>query len=1710
MSWTSNFRRLDRRQAAALVAVIAVVAISTGLVLQSQPSSPGATGRATPSIPAVAATGTPEPWGALTLPTIERAATLEPVAPDPAGIAPEAGFVLTSLTGEPAATMAARLEISPVVALAVETPAEPGTPGDTVRIRPATSLAPNQSYRFTLRSADGAVAGSWAYRVRGPVAISSTIPGNAVGDVPVATGIEITFNQAGVESMADHFSITPAVEGRFEQHGLTQVFVPSALTPATLYTVTIAKGLARSGTDLTLPTDVVFRFETRGATNPPQPILPAREVVETSPTEAPVMAVFVPRFDNRTPPTEIGVEVYRLPSVDAAATVLADFLSQPHWTQYTRPHMATRGLPVAATFTAALEPFRDDDVFVVRFPAALEPGWYIVDLGDESGAQAFLQVTRVSAWASVLSDRSVIWVNDVMTGTAIADAAVTVQGGGTLARSDGSGLAIGPTPAALVPPAAQGDSDTAFDQTPVLRVTAPSGATVLVPFGVAGDLGYRGEWYEKSTPANETYWSLLYTDRGFYRSDDRIEAWGYLRGRDDGRVPGSVVLRLVRGEAGRDAAAPAIVESTARPGASGEPVTNVATGAYGASLELAGIPTGWYVLQAVVDGEVVATRWIQVAVIRKPAYELTLLPDRRAVVVGTAVEWTATATFFDGTPAASVPLVFRDQASGSEAERTATTDAAGVASVTFTAKAPSYGGGTRWEDPTSWYVYVQPTGPEAGEVYGQETVLVFPTAYSLRASGTLTNDSLRITGTLNQVDLAAVNRSLAAGGWEDGVSDAAIGAAVPGRTITAAVTELIPVRTKVGDVYDFIEKVVRPRYEYSTRRTPVATQTATTAADGTFSVSLTVPDPSHLYEVVLTTTDDSSRVQSRSLVVGQEVELSGWEDWGPVFEQADGTLAGSTDFRIGSRISWTITDAGQAAPSGGDDRYLYITAQRGLRGTEITTSPTFGHTFGAADAPGIFIVGIRFTGTTYAPKAASWAWFDREERAIEVTVTSDRARYRPGESVTLTVTTADVDGDPVPSTVEIQAVDEKLYAIGGASTPEALRDLYAAVDSGILRITSTHQVPTRVGPEGEGGDTTGGGPRSDFRDTLFVSTVSTDATGKGTVTVRLSDDLTSWHVTATAVTDALQAGVGELLVPVGLPFFVEATVANSYLVSDRPAIQLRAFGSDLTAGDPVEFTVASATLGIAATKVSGSAFQPVWFTLPALSPGPQTLDIAATTTRLDAAGKPLGDRLLARFEVIESRLTEVRATYGTIGVLPEPPGSAGITTYTFSDAGRGHYLPLLRELVQPAGPRLDRTLARWLARSTLIDEFGYDPSDVPEVELDLGAYPQGTWDDGNGNTMTGIGLLPYGGVDPWVAVRVAIDAPDAWVGADLRSILLDILNAPSTERDLAIAAVAALAAVGEPVTADLEAIGAQADLTTRERTYLALGYAALGDDATALELERSLLAESGERLGDWVRLRSGVNLDEILEATSLLSLVAASVGDPLAPAMADYVAANPSREATYALDLAANARRMIARSPAVDASFAYSIGGQRRVVELTDGRMFSLELTAAQVSGLSLERLSGAVGVTIDARVAVDVGDLHPNPALAIRRTVPAGPIVAGRLVVVDLVATLGPAAPKNGCYEVVEQVPSGLAPVEMLSFQDASGVTLPSRVSGQEVVFCATKDVDGQDSAHLRYVARVLGQGTFTWEPAVMQLSGAPELLAFVPTTSVEVVAAP
>jgi len=1693
MAGTPSSRRPTRVQAASVaIALLTGIAVVVAVVAQpwaTQPS-PGSPSP-NPSGPSAGQSANPDAspdtipdgdWASVDLAPIPTVATLEPNQRDEAGIKPDTTFRLASLTGEPAVSLAARLETSP----AVDFEASAGAASTETVLRPTAALTPGRLYRFTLRTADGSLAGSWAFPVRSSVHVIGSIPGDQTTGVPTRTGIEMTFDQDGVADMADHFSIVPKVDGRFERHGRTQVFVPAGLAEKTVYTVTLRAGLARQGTDLTLPSDVVVRFETEGPTDREPWLRFGRDVVESSPAEAPILAVqtVVGEETGEEQPTvaNADVRVYRLPSLANATETLRAFLLEPRWTAHSEPRMPTEGLPIVATFSSAVEPLPNSGFGVIRFPEPLADGRYIVEIQGRRPTQAFLQSTSVSAWVSVLTDKTVTWVNDVKSGKPIRGAEIAIAGGAKIGKSDASGLMIAATPDALIPPAEAGDR-VLPDGPPILVVRAPGGDAMLVPFGVGGEGGiYRGEWFEKSTSADSTYWSILATDRSLYRANDRVEVWGYLRGRDDDKVPASVELRLVNTDSAELDEPPAIARATARPDAAG---------AFTASIAFARASLGSYQVQAIVGERVVARRWLEVGVIRKPAYQIAVSTDRTAVIVGSKVRLAVTATFFDNTPVPGTSFRLNDDLA------TEPTDASGRTAIDMT---PSVEEDS--EDATGWSVTAMPAVAEEAEISASAGVLVFPSAYHLEATGSVKGSRLSVTGALDKIDLKKVEAKIAKGSW-DGDPD---GTPVRATTIRAAVTELIPVRRLVGNDYDFIEKLVRSRYEYDTERRAVRTLTVKTGSDGRYALSLVVPDPKHDYEVVLSTKDDGGRTTRRTITAGRAPELW-WADAGVRFQELSGVEAGVSTYRIGERVRWRMTDDGVPLPSGRSDRYLYVVAQRGLRSATVSDSSTFDRRFVAADAPGIFVMGVRFTGSTYAPKAAAWADFERDQRAIRVTVSADKKRYRPRDDVKLTIRTTDAAGKPIAASVVLQAVDEKLYAIDGASVPQPLDELYARVDSGIVRLTSTHQVPTMVGPEGEGGDATGGGGRSDFRDTLAFRAVRTDRTGRATTTIRLSDDLTSWHVAASAATSGLRAGVGELLIPVGLPVFVDATVADAYLLSDRPTIRLRAYGDALKAGDPVEFIVSSATLGLPVTRVRGKAFGESTLTLPGLTLGSQSLDISVTApTRLDGAGKPRIDRLIRTFEVIRSRLTTARAAYVTLGEGLPDIGTDDAATYTFTDAGRARYLPILYDLVEPVGGRLDRGLAQSVARGLLIDTFGRDPADVPEATLDPTRYPIDIIEDEAGEVRSGVALLPYGGPDPWLATRVALIAPEGLDRGSLRDALRSTRDLPATQRDLSIASLAALAALGEPVIGELEVARAFPSLTTPELIHVALGFQAAGDDATALLIERDILRSHGQRLGPWVRVQVGTSLDDIRDATALLAFLAAGLGDPLAADMIDYVRTNPSREAPHALELAGAVRKVLERTPATAASFAYSVDGQRTIVRLEPGDAVTLRLTAAQRRTLEAEQITGQVGAAIAWREQVDVASLRPDPALSLTRTPPTGPLPADRLVTIDFGIDFAATALESGCYEIVEVAPSGLAPTMIGWSGNDPNVVGPSSVSGQSVMFCATHDRRLGSTTKLRYVARIVNEGTFAWEPAVMQLSGVPEAIAVSKPSTVRV----
>ena len=132
---------------------------------------------------------------------------------------------------------------------------------------------------------------------------------------------------------------------------------------------------------------------------------------------------------------------------------------------------------------------------------------------------------------------------------------------------------------------------------------------------------------------------------------------------------------------------------------------------------------------------------------------------------------------------------------------------------------------------------------------------------------------------------------------------------------------------------------------------------------------------------------------------------------------------------------------------------------------------------------------------------------------------------------------------------------------------------------------------------------------------------------------------------------------------------------------------------------------------------------------------------------------------------------------------------------------------------------------------------------------------------------------------------------------------------------------------------------------------------------------------------------------------------------------------------------------------------------------------------------------------------------------LKISRTVkPSGVIKAGDLVTVDLVVDMSKLS-NFGCHIVTDYAPSGLVPVGKLRVwveaEDTEGAaanaTYPYAEVGQRVDFCAEAPAAGGE-VRLRYLARVISTGTYTWETAIAQSPFASDRAALTGATTIAI----
>ncbi|MCG0240089.1 MAG: hypothetical protein L6E13_13150, partial [Firmicutes bacterium] len=1673
--------------------------------------------------------GSAPAWG-VGVPVAQAAAiTLAPLQADDRGVDPESGFVLESAAPLEEEALRQGLRVEPEISFRLE---RVDREGRRWHLWPGEPLRPGRIYRFTLapghlappagkapeagEAGDPApAAGSyrWAFQVRETFRVVGTLPRNAVVGVPVDTGIELIFSHEGYGDPAPYFEITPRVEGRFERRGKVAIFLPAQrLSPGTLYTVRLRAGLPLEGTDEKLAEDVVFQFETERPEDQRRTSLGVRyEFLEFTPRDTPFLVLHrigAAAADGQRPTA--AVTVYRYPDAAAYARALARREALPPWAQATRAAALSpvEGLTEALRFTGELV-FEEDRILgdVLAFPGPLPPGYYLADIRvGEARGQVHLQVTDLAAYTAVTTTETLVWIHQLSTGLPAAgvrveplptgeEAADEAMGAGETGRAAGAGGTAG---TAVTDARGLATLPTPPHRPLYLLARAPGGAEAVLITQERDPWRWQSGLDDRPDETPYHYWRYLYLDRPLYKPDDTVHFWGFLRPREEGARPvPEVEVRVVRTDYSGPESRDLVLASTRVP-----VQRDVFTGA----LALPSVRPGWYTVQVLADGVVMHSHWLEVKTYTKPAYRLEVSADRRAVLAGEPITFSVAARFFEGTPVPGLALKYQIHDGATTRDGTVTTGPDGTATIRHvTHERPPQS-----DAETFGHITVVPAGPEEGEIQGYHPFQFFPRDVAVTASarrvaagaGEGASPAGEVTVRLQAVDLRARNAPEATGYEEYR------GAPVPDRPVTLELARVEWEAIERGQTYDFIEKRVIPRYEYRRHLVQVARHEGRT--DGTGTLRHTFPlEKGRTYEVTIRTEDRAGRPVVTTLFLSGDlpVDPGSTYRWYYVDLSRNGPGDG-TRFALGEPVTaelWVSTETGNARIPSRTGGFLFFTARQGLGRAVVSDEPRVSLPFLGTDIPSMTLWAVHFDGRTYH-QADRVVHYNPAAQGLQVTVTPDRPEYRPGDRVVLDVAVADAQGRPVAATVNLNLVDEALYALRDRNV-DFLESLYGDwMPSGVLFTRGSHKVPQHVPVAEQGGE--GDGGRHDFRDMAYFATLTTGPDGRARAEFRLPDNLTTWRMTYHAAAEgdpgpalrhAPQAASGTLGIPVRLPFFAEVVLGETYLVGDQPVVTARAYGTALGTGDRVTFT---ATLtGPGGRQELGEAtaagHEPVAWTLPRLQqPGTYSF-------RVEARGPGgLSDALERRFTVQETFYLQDRLDFHLLTPGLRIQGAEeGITTLTFADARRGQYLAVLERLVWAWGHRLERRLGAAVARSlleTLLpDPAAGDltaawPEDPPDFSPLRYQTPEG-----------GIAPLPYAEADLALTARLADLAADRFDRVALAQYLGSVAAAEDRSRREVIAALYGLAALGEPVLLRIEAFLAAPNLTLDEELDLMLAATALGHHEGVRARFHELLEKHGEAVGPYLRIRpepkagaggSAGSEEAVLAATARAAVVAARLGEPSALPLFQYAAAEKAEAALLQPELLLAIRDGLAQLPSAPVSFTYALDGQPVRRELRPGEVFRVALTPDQWRGLEIREVTGEVGLTVAYLTREGAGGAPAGAGASVTREFQVGGRAtlewsAGDLVRIVLRPNLGPDA-LEGPYEVTDYLPAGLRPVVQPYLRGVRDpkANYPVEVMGQRVTFFYWP---GASQREIVYYARAVSPGTYTAEAPEVRHAG-------------------
>ncbi|MDP3964279.1 MAG: polymorphic toxin-type HINT domain-containing protein [bacterium] len=950
---------------------------------------------------------------------------LIPESRDNLGVDVDSSFILTSKEDITDVEVAESLNIEPALEFAVRE-----TSANTFTLTPESPLTENEIYEFSIstteaKSDDTAETDEereyrWAYQVKEIVKVAGSLPRDTSTNVPVNSGIEVTFQNDAYYDFEEYFDISPEADGRFEKHKRTAVFVPSGLRPETLYTVTIKAGLPFEGSEETLAEDYVFRFETSNSqySNDYEYFSFQESLFDFTSDREPVLEVYSYPSDRQRE-----FVVYQFPGFDQFRDSFAEYSEYPAWAFYAQRNFTvpTEGLTEVARFTAA--PQESNFRYFIVLPETLADGYYVINtVASDATVQSWIQVSNQASYLALSTTETLLWVNDVSAQGPVSGAKITSPGLSLDAETDTQGIAKFETPAEL--------TSLSPERSHIFVVSSPTGKNTVVP------ASQPQPYYELGgTRLTEAYWKYVYVDRPIYSKTDTVKFWGLVKPRDGSPAPESVK---------------AVLEGFAYDSYSGESV-NIAQADVEVSddatfigeIAFSNLVPGYYTLKIAVAGEEIASSSVYVEKYVKPSYSINLDAEKKVIVQNENNTVNIRSEFFEGTSAPNVSMSYSSNSGSGEI----TTDTNGKAEIVL--KSDLY-------DNVSSYNYLSVYSDSAisSDISSTLQYRVFPSDMWLAADTDVNGTAARLNLALNFLDLEAMNAedfSI----WEDVI----VADPVQGKEIKGDIGEVKYDKIETGEYYDFINKVNHKTYRYERRLVPVDDFVVTTNQSGEALFEFEMGENAS-YEIGLNFSDNEGRTVTRSVYL--------WSGYRFYEYSADGfihieNLDEDAVYGLGEEVRVAlVTGETPLAENLDPNRYLFYQAGGGLRDHAVQTEPEYSFTFSGDNIPNTYLGGVWFDGAQYEAtdyyngEGDSVVTFDMAERQLDISVGTNQNRYAPGDEVTLTVSTTGPEGGPVPARVNLNLVDEAIYALRDSDV-DPLAEVYKNVSSGILRTFVSHE-----------------------------------------------------------------------------------------------------------------------------------------------------------------------------------------------------------------------------------------------------------------------------------------------------------------------------------------------------------------------------------------------------------------------------------------------------------------------------------------------------------------------------------------------------------------------------------------------------------------------------------------------------------------------------